>query len=487
MKTDILRTIDDWARRTPDRVAHRSGSRRLTYAELCQRSDTLAAHLVRTLPDDGSPVAVCGHKEPETLIAFLAAVKAGHPYVPIDSVLPQQRVARTVAAAGCRLTLTPETIATLVNRAAPAPDYRLGPADPYYIMFTSGSTGEPKGVVITLGCLISFLEWMVAQHSFEEGETFLNQVSYAFDVSVMDTYTALLTGGTVFSITKDDVNNPKQLYQSLRASGVTTWVSTPSFAGMCLAERSFAAGMLPRVRRFLFCGEVLPREVAAELLDRFPNAEVWNTYGPTETTVATTSMRIDREILARYSRLPIGHPMPGTRVVVVDEGGRTLEPGKRGEIVIAGPNVSPGYLGRPDLTARAFSELDGMRAYHTGDWGYYQDGLLFCDGRMDNQIKLHGYRVELGDVEANLRGVAGIRDVVVLPILRNDRPESLAAFVILSERLPGSDFEVSRTLRTRLAERLPAYMLPRQFFFLETFPMTANGKTDRRKLAALQG
>ena len=429
-------------------------------------------------------MAVCGHKEPELLIAFLAAVKAGHPYVPIDDALPPQRIARIVAAAGCRATLTPETIAAAANRAEAAPERPHTSSTPYYIMFTSGSTGDPKGVIITRRCLSSFLAWLLAEQRFAEGETFLNQVSYSFDVSVMDTYAALLTGGTVFSITRDDINDPKRLYRTLRASEVTTWVSTPSFAGMCLAERGFAASMLPRVRRFLFCGEALPPAVAGQLLERFPDAEVWNTYGPTETTVATSSVRVDRNMLTRYAALPIGRAMPGTRLVVVDERGAPVAAGDRGEIVIAGPNVSPGYIGRAELTARSFHELDGAPAYRTGDWGHYEDGLLFCDGRMDDQIKLHGYRVELGDVEANLRSVPGVRDVVVLPIVKNDRPESLAAFVVLSERPPGSDFEVSRALRTRLAERLPAYMLPRRFFFLENLPMTPNGKADRRQLAA---
>ena len=485
MKTDILRTIDDWGHRRSDRVAHISGSRSLTYAELCRRSDSVAADVMRRLPDDGSPIAVLGHKEPEMLIGFLGAVKAGHPYVPIDSVLPPRRVQRMVEMAACELTLTPERISDLPSSPNPAPERRLAPSDPYYVMFTSGSTGDPKGVVITLRCLSTFLEWMLTEHRFAEGETFLNQVSYGFDVSVMDTYVSLLTGGTVFSITNDDVNDPKQLYRSLRASGVTTWVSTPSFAVMCLAERSFAAGMLPQVRRFLFCGEALPPEVAAQILDRFPGAEVWNTYGPTETTVATTSIRIDRDVLARYSPLPIGHPMPGSRVVVVDEDGQPVAPGERGEIVIAGPHVSRGYLGTRDLDAEAFCELDGMRAYRTGDRGHYQDGLLFCDGRIDSQIKLHGYRVELGDVEANMQALPGVREAVVLPVLKQGRAQSLAAFVILTERPPGSDFEVSRALRTKLAERLPAYMLPRQFFFREAFPMTANGKVDRRQLATL--
>ena len=208
---------------------------------------------------------------------------------------------------------------------------------------------------------------------------------------------------------------------------------------------------------------------------------------PRSRTVATTSIRIDRDVLARYSPLPIGRPMPGSRVVVVDQEGQPVAPGERGEIVIAGPHVSPGYLGRPDLSAEAFHELDGMPAYRTGDRGHYRDGLLFCDGRIDSQIKLHGYRVELGDVEANLQALPGVREAVVVPILKHARPQSLAAFVILSERPPGSDFELSRMLRTRLAERVPAYMLPRQFFFLDAFPMTTNGKVDRRQLATLLG
>jgi D-alanine--poly(phosphoribitol) ligase subunit 1 len=481
---DLLERIDDWGRATPDRPAHVSGDRSLTYGELIRRSDALAAHLGRVLPDDESPVAVLGHKEPEMLVAFLGAVKAGHPYVPVDTALPPRRVERIVTLSGARLTLTPAGVAALSDGSEPAPARRLGPSDPYYIIFTSGSTGEPKGVVITLGCLTSFLTWMLAEQPLaERRETFLNQAPFSFDLSVMDLYLSLVTGGTLFSITGDQVAHPKRLYRSLAASGATVWVSTPSFAQLCLVEPTFAGGMLPGVRRFLFCGETLPPEVAARLLDRFPRAEVWNTYGPTEATVATTSVRVDRDLLDRYSPLPVGYPMPGTRILVVDRAGHPVAPGERGEIVIAGPNVSPGYLGRPDLTERAFFRLGGWRAYRTGDWGRCRDDLLFFEGRMDNQIKLHGHRIELGDVEANLRTLPGVRDVVVMPTMRQGGPDSLTAFVVMAERGPGGDFEVSCNLRARLAERLPPYMLPRKFHFLETLPMTANGKADRKKLA----
>jgi D-alanine--poly(phosphoribitol) ligase subunit 1 len=241
--------------------------------------------------------------------------------------------------------------------------------------------------------------------------------------------------------------------------------------------------MLPQVRRFLFCGETLAPEIASQLLDRFPSAQVWNTYGPTEATVAATSVQITRAILDRYSPLPIGYPMLGGRVVVLDEQCRELAPGERGEIVISGPNVSPGYLNRPDLNETAFFHLDGQRAYRTGDWGRYRDGMLFFEGRIDNQIKLHGHRVEPADVEANLRAITGVRDAVVLPVLRQGTVDSLAAFVILNEQRTSSDFQVACELKAQMIERVPAYMIPRKFSFMESFPMNANGKADRRRLA----
>jgi D-alanine--poly(phosphoribitol) ligase subunit 1 len=180
--------------------------------------------------------------------------------------------------------------------------------------------------------------------------------------------------------------------------------------------------------------------------------------------------------------------MTGSRLLILDADSQPVAPGERGEIVIAGPNVSPGYLHRPDLTAGAFFILDGLPAYRTGDWGHERDGLLFCDGRMDSQVKLHGHRVELGDVEANLRALPGVRDAVIVPIRRPDETgtvDGLAACVLLAERGPESDFALAGSLRNRLAERVPAYMLPRRIRFMDAFPMTVNGKADRRALEGL--
>ena len=480
----LLERIARWGKETPERAAHVSGERTLTYAELCTRSDALAAWIERELGGNRGPVAVLGHKEPEMLIAFLAVVKSGRAYVPIDTALPPQRIERIIETADAALTLTPARVAELAGENAITSCCRVESGDAFYIIFTSGSTGEPKGVVITLANLTAFVDWMIGeQHFTESAETFLNQAPFSFDLSVMDLYLSLVTGGTLFSVTKEDVANLKSLFEKLARSGVTSWVSTPSFAQMCLIERGFTQAMLPGLRRFLFCGETLAPETASQLLDRFPQAEVWNTYGPTEATVATSSVRVDRDVLAKHDTLPIGYTMPGTRLLICDETGAEVPAGERGELVIAGPNVSPGYFRRDDLTANAFSTRDGLRAYRTGDWARETGGLFFCDGRMDGQIKLFGYRIELGDLEANLRALPEIADAVVLPVRKAGKIESLAAFVILAVEKAGTDFEMAARLKTKLAERLPAYMLPRKFHFLEAFPMTPNGKADRRALA----
>ncbi len=481
---DLIERIDRWGAVAPEATAHISDRKTLTYGQLRRRSDALASYLTERFGDDRSPIAVLGHREPEMLIAFLGAVKSCRPYVPLDTALPQQRIDKILATSRAALVLTPEDVRQLPESQMRCPSRGLQGDGPFYVLFTSGSTGEPKGVIITLACLEHFVTWMLAEHRFTEfGEVFLNQAPFSFDLSVMDLYCSLATGGTLFSISRDLIANPKELYRALTSSGVTTWVSTPSFAQMCLVEEKFSETMLPRVRRFLFCGETLTPQTAGQLLKRFPRAEVWNTYGPTEATVATTSIRVDAEILKQYSALPVGRTMPGSEIAIVNGNREVLPVNQRGEIIIAGPNVSPGYLARPDLTTDAFFQYRGQRAYRTGDLGRFRDNLLFFEGRIDDQIKLSGYRIELGDVEANLRAMATVRDAIVLPVIKDGAAQSLAAFVLLAARDETSHFNLSYRLRNQLSERLPAYMLPRKFIFLDAFPMTPNGKVDRASLA----
>ena len=484
----LLDKIDSYGRTAPDRLAHVSGDRKMTYGELLAKSNALAAWLDSQLGDRRTPIAIHGHKEPEMFVTFLAAVKSGRPYVPIDYMTPQQRMERVVEIAGAEILLTPAKV-TEILAAAGAVEYQRKPleaSDPFYVLFTSGSTGEPKGVVITLANLNHYLSWMHGDGNFREcGEVFLNHAPFTFDLSVHDIYLALSSGNTIFSLTKDHISNLRALFIALRECGATQWMTTPSFAQMCMIEKGFNATMMPHVRAFYFCGETLAPETASQLLERFPNVPVWNTYGPTEATVAMTKTGITREVIAQWNPLPIGRVMPGTRVIIRSEDGKAVPPGERGEIVIAGPNVSPGYLKRDDLTAKAFYPFEDTRAYRTGDWGRDRDGMLFCEGRMDSQIKLHGYRIELGDLEANLRALPEIADAVVLPVRKGDIIDSLAAFVVLSGAKQGTDFEQAAKLKTHLGDRLPAYMVPRKFRFLDSFPMNNNGKADRKKLAEM--
>jgi len=429
---------------------------------------------------------------------------------PADAVLvtePPPALARELAARDIG-TIALDALAERI--AAPAGDRRpraLEPCSPQpesaaYILFTSGTTGDPKGVPVPHRALEHFTDWLLSTHRFRRGaETFLNQAPLSFDLSVLDLYGALLTGGTSFTLRRDETADPRSLFRRLDGAPVSVWVSTPSFARLCLAEPRFAQPMLPALQRFLFCGETLPQAVASEILARFPRAELWNLYGPTETTVAVTAVRITAALVASGRPLPVGRAAPGMDVWIADpdDPARRLPVGASGEIVIAGPQVASGYL-RPaaastsDDEQRPFFALpDGRRAYRTGDLGSFDpaDGLLYCAGRLDRQIKLHGYRIELDEIEAHLRRTPGVADAAVVTIDRDGRPDHLVAIVVGasggSTVIPASGRGLTVHVRASLAERLPDYALPRIVRRVPALPLTANGKLDRvalRELAA---
>ncbi len=484
---DVVREIIEWGTRAPASLAHVSGDLSLTYGELVRRAKALVQWMERELPGERPPVVLLGHREPQLVIGMVACAMSRRPYVPVDDSLPAARVEWIANASRACVTLTPAEIDRITTNARAHTSHEIPQRtatddDLLYVMFTSGSTGEPKGVQITHGCLRAFVSWMLREHDFMRGaELFLNQANFSFDLSVMDLYLSLVTGGTLVSATREHANNPRLLFALLRDTPLTTWVSTPTFAAMCLAEPTFGEESLPSLRRFLFCGEVLPHAVAGALIARFPKAEVWNTYGPTEATVATTSIQITPRVLARGDVLPVGFAMPGTTVDVRDEADAVVADGERGEIVICGPNVSTGYLGRDDLTNRMFFTRGGTRAYRTGDWGRMRDGVLYCEGRRDGQIKLRGYRIELGEIEAQLRRCTGVQDAVVIVNSRDGAAHSLTAVVAAAP--PPNEREGAAALKAQLALQLPSYMVPRYVRFLEHFPMTANGKADRRAIA----
>jgi D-alanine--poly(phosphoribitol) ligase subunit 1 len=325
----------------------------------------------------------------------------------------------------------------------------------------------------------------------EERAVFMNQAPYSFDLSVMDLYLSLATGGTVVSVDRLLQKDSYRLMDYLSGQGINYWVSTPSFADICLAEERFDAAFLPEVKAFLLCGEVLPCETAKRLIKRFPDSKVINTYGPTESTVCVTEIQITEEMTAGNEPLPVGKARPGTRIELNPE---------TSEIIIIGDTVSPGYYKEPMLTSKTFFFMDplsacesagarqatysgGSRAYRTGDKGHFdEDGNLYCDGRIDNQIKLHGYRIEIEDIEANLVTVYGVKRGAVAQRIRDGRVESLTAFVIRDGDLITDDYFGRKVIRTALREKMPSYMVPKRVIFLDELPVTNNGKLDRKRL-----
>lgn len=512
---NILKRIGEYARICPQREAVRCGDRALTYGELWTYSDALGAWLHRYCGGSRAPVAVYGHKDPWMLVCFLACVKAGHGYCPIDISVPEARVELILqtlpdgpvfcteqlrADAGHHEVFGPEQLRELAG--SPLSDAEDGPPlkldeswqvqgdETWYIIFTSGSTGAPKGVQISADCLNHYLDWSVTlagSGEEKQGRVFLNQAPFSFDLSVMDLYTSLACGGTLSCLEKSVQSDYRRLMQALRESGAGVWVSTPSFAEVCLSEKAFDASMLPELETFLFCGETLANRTAQKLQARFPDAAVINTYGPTESTVAVTGVRITPGLAQTVNPLPVGRPKPGTEIRICDENGAVLPDGEKGEIVIVGDTVSTGYYRQEELTRKAFfivkDSVSGLRGYHTGDRGYLEDGMLFYCGRIDLQIKLHGYRIELEDIENNIRRLPGIEHAAVLANERDGKVRSLTACVVQKE-LPADPRSETKELKQRLLAFVPDYMVPKKFVFLEQMPMTANGKADRKRLRA---
>ncbi len=474
----------------PSSIAIHSPQGNLSYQALWEESDRLAFWLEENLKDDKDPVVVYGHKHPLMIVCFLACVKSGRAYCPVDSSMPLERTKQIIEAVGNRLVFATEELDVpgydMINAASIIEIIKAGPPiakghwvqgdDVFYIIFTSGSTGTPKGVQITCENLSRFTDWSVgfACKVPDENLVFLNQAPFSFDLSVMDLYTCLVSGGTLWCLSKELQADAGAMLEYLKEGQITTWVSTPSFADMCLADRSFCAELLPSMETFLFCGERLTKDTVKKLKQRFPAAKVINTYGPTESTVAVTGIEMTEEMLQAEEELPIGSAKPGTEIRLED-----------GEILILGDTVSPGYYQDPEKTEKAFILTENsagqvVRGYRTGDAGYFQNEMLYYKGRLDLQIKLHGYRIELGDIEANLLNLPGIQRAAVIPKKAGDKIRHLVAFVV-AEGLAGT-FADGQRIRSSLREKLPDYMVPKKIIFVDHLPMTSNGKTDRRSL-----
>lgn len=495
----------------------------LTYAELDRQSDALASFLIERASastdesnENGTaqpkralrPVALRGHKQPGMIVGMLACVKAGTCYVPLESSFPEERVRNILdqldhpllievepescANLGDYDILSTETLETILasHRKAPSPDAAISGNDAQYILFTSGSTGEPKGVVQPARSMDHTYRYFARfiPESSEEHLVFFNRAHFSFDLSIFDLAIALPFGHTLFALDAETEESLARTFDSLHKAQPALWVSTPSYLNLCLADPSFNQDLLPKLRTVVVCGETLFNSTARKLFDRFPQVRLFNTYGPTEAQGAITDVAITPELLDRYEVLPVGTCSPYNELQIVDlETKESLPVGTKGEICILGGTIASGYYGRDDLTEKAFAQresTDGtpQPAYFTGDKGNLDEhGMLWFDGRYDNQVKVNGYRVELQEVEAALNRIDEVIESCVTLVDSAALSSYLVAHLVVKETQEKPRI-ITKRLKEKLKERLPLYMIPRTFEYYDALPKSINGKIDRKEL-----
>ena len=418
-----------------------------------------------------APIVIRGHKEAAFMVALTGALMLRAPFVPVDAVYPQDRLQSIIDTLDAHLMYDTAAGRFQVLREGPAPT--LAESGLGYIMFTSGTTGKPKGVQIGREGVQGLIDWMRLDFDLGDLPVFLNHTVFSFDVSLYDVFGALTTGGTIMMLDRDSGASVLKVAELIAQHKVTTWVSTPSFAQQQLLNPGFSGAALPSLRTFLFCGEPLPVPLARQLRKRFPGVPILNTYGPTEATVATTLLKVDDALLATDAVMPIGYAKRDAQVYC-DEG----------ELCIVGTHVMRGYINRPDLNATRMFVKDGLRGFRTGDLGTEgEGGLLFCQGRIDDQIKLNGYRLELLEVDAALATLPGARAGAAVALRRaNGSVARLVAFVETGEGNESLPEELA-DWKNLLAARLPHYMLPTELLACPRMPVSVNYKIDRAKLA----
>lgn len=502
---DMIEAIEHFAQVQPDFPVYVILGQVHTYGDLKKDSDSLAAQIDRLGLPDKSPVVVFGGQEYEMLATFVALTKSGHAYIPIDSHSALERVAAIVEVAEPSLIIAINDF-PLADVAAPifsaeqvqaafreGASYELSHPvqgdDNYYIIFTSGTTGKPKGVQISHSNLLSFTNWMITDKEFATPARpqMLAQPPYSFDLSVMYWAPTLALGGTLFALPSAVTQDFKQLFETILSLPIAIWTSTPSFADMALLSDDFNSQKLPQLTHFYFDGEELTVKTAQKLRDRFPQARIINAYGPTEATVALSAVAVTDEMLQNCKRLPIGYTKADSPTFVIDEEGQKVPNGQQGEIIVCGPAVSKGYLNNPEKTAEAFFEFEGLPAYHTGDVGSMTDeGLLLYGGRMDFQIKFNGFRIELEDVSQNLNKSKYVESAVAVPRYNKDhKVQNLLAYVILKDGVAEQferEIDITKAIKEDLQDIMMSYMMPSKFLYRETLPLTPNGKIDIKGL-----
>ena len=489
--------------RSPDNVAVALGGETLTYRELNQRANQLAHFLCKSGVRPGVLVGICVDRSLQLVVGLLGILKAGGTYVPIDPQYPAERRAFMLQDSKSPIIVTERALApessapnsktVLLDADWPAisreptsnPGVSVQPEDLAYVIYTSGSTGTPKGTLISHHNVVRLFRATEAWFGFNERDIWTLFHSCAFDFSVWELWGALFYGGRLVVVPFGLSRTPEDFYRLLCDAGVTVLNQTPSaFKQLIRAEESAAGAGDLRLRYVIFGGEALDLKSLQPWFGRHGDArpQLINMYGITETTVHVTYRPIGAADLEGGS--VIGRPIPDLRIHLLDDQFRPVPTGDPGEIYVGGAGVARGYLNRPELTAQRFipdpfvAQGDG-RLYRSGDLGrYLPNGDLEYLGRIDQQVKIRGFRIELGEISSEINRLAGIRESVVIVAETAAGEKALAAYLV---KQASADPDVA-AIRQELRRRLPEYMVPATFTFIERLPLTVNGKLDVKAL-----
>ncbi len=488
----IAALVEAQVARTPEAIALSFAGRDLSYRELDRRANQ-AAHALRAAGvRRGDLVGLYVDRTIEMVAGLLGIAKAGAAYVPLDPSYPADRLAYMLEMAQARAVLTTRDLvaslppgsdnvvlidadAALDANAERAPSDGAQPEDLAYVIFTSGSTGKPKGVEISQQSAVNLLRSVARAPGMNDRDTLCAISTLSFDIALFELVLPLTVGARILLVDRETARDGARLRRLIDEAPLTMMQATPATWRMLLEVGWRGNGRL----KIISTGEALPRELADRLMPCCD--ELWNLYGPTETTVYSALCRVD----AGTGPILVGKPVDNTDIHIVDKHMQVLPAGVPGELLIGGAGLARGYRGRPDLTAekfiaQPFSDVPGARLYRTGDLALWRrDGTIEVIGRIDHQIKLRGFRIELGEIETVLAQHASVNQAVVH--CREDRPgdKRLVAYVTAHGAAPSTS-----ALRDHLRAALPDYMVPSAFVVLPQFPLTPNGKIDRRALPA---
>jgi amino acid adenylation domain-containing protein len=481
--------IDAQALRTPDLPAVLLDEETLSYAELVQRANALSARFARRGAGPGARIGIHMERSLDLIVALLAVLKTGASYMPLDATYPAQRLAHMIADArvafvvtgatcsaleGCDLVSLPLAADDSAEEGGALPEGRADLDATAYLIYTSGSTGRPKGVMNSHRGVVNRILWMQQAYPIGPGDRVLQKTPISFDVSVWELFWPLMTGATLVFARPDGHRDSAYLVRMMAEQKISHVHFVPSMLRQFLDEPGGDA--LPCLKRVFCSGEALPRGVEERFHPR--TAELHNLYGPTEAAIDVTAWHCCAA--DRRQTVPIGRPVANTEIHILDRAMNLVPIGAFGEIYIGGVQVAQGYWNRPGLTAGAFvpdrfSERPGARLYRTGDIGrFLADGAIEYFGRVDRQIKIRGFRVEPGEIEAGLARHPAVRDAIVLCRSDGAGEAQLVAYVCPRE---GAAIDAG-ALSDLLAETLPAHMVPSAFVTIESIPLSPNGKRD---------